>query len=98
MVEHLVVFQAKSGKEADVLTALKDFAAEIKKELPGIETLNVGENFTKRSLDQGWTHGLYARFRDRSVLEAYGPHPMHRALLAKLADISDGALPVDFEV
>ena len=98
MVEHMVIFQAKAGKEAGMLAALKDFAAEIKKELPGIIELNVGENFAKRSRDQGWTHGLYARFQDRSVGEAYGPHPVHRKLLATLADLSDGAIPVDFEV
>ncbi len=98
MVEHLVVFQGKPGKEADLLAALTEFAAAIKKELPGIVELNVGENYNARSRDQGWTHGLYARFKDRSVGAAYGPHPVHQALLAKLADLTNAGLPVDFEI
>ncbi|MDE3073997.1 MAG: Dabb family protein [Chloroflexota bacterium] len=97
MVEHMVVFQAKSGKEGEMSAALKEFASEIKQALPGIIELNVGENYSKRSLDQGWTHGLYARFQDRSVGEAYGPHPAHQKLLGKLGDLSAGAIPVDFE-
>jgi antibiotic biosynthesis monooxygenase (ABM) superfamily enzyme len=98
MVEHLVLFQAKPGKEAEMLAALKDFAAEIKPALPGIHELSVGENITERSRGQGWTHGLHARFQDRSVLEAYGPHPIHRKLLEKLADLNNAGVPVDFEV
>jgi hypothetical protein len=98
MVEHLVLFQGKPGKEAELLAALKEFAAEIKQELPGIVELNVGENFTARSRDQGWTHGLYARFKDRSVGEAYGPHPVHQKLLSRLSGLTNAGLPVDFEI
>jgi len=98
MVDHLVLFQAKPGKEAELGKVLADFAGEIKAALPGIVELNTGENYTKRSRDQGWTHALYARFKDRSVGEAYGPHPIHQKLLGTLADLSNAGLPVDFEI
>jgi len=97
MVEHMVIFKAKAGKDAELDKTLRDFAGEIKKELPGIVELNVGSNYTQRSRDHGWTHGLYARFKDKSVGDAYGPHPVHRALVAKLGDLTDGVEAVDFE-
>jgi len=97
MVEHLVIFKAKPGKDAELQQTLTDFAGQIRQQLPGIVDLNVGENYTQRSRDHGWTHGLHARFQDRSVGDAYGPHPVHRALVAKLGELTDGVEAVDFE-
>jgi hypothetical protein len=71
------------------LSALRDV-------VPGIESFSVGSDFLRspRSYDTG----LFALFRDRSVLDAYTVHPEHVKVVEFGHTIMETMAKVDFEV
>lgn len=98
MIEHMVIFRAKEGKGAELLAALQGFVDDIKPRLPGLIELTTGVNNNQRSLDQGWSHGLYARFRDRATEEAYTKDAVHQTLMGATVSLRDDVVPMDYEV
>lgn len=95
MVIHIVVWkyredvpQATRQQHQSQLRALQNI-------VPGIESLAVGFDFlhTPRSYDLG----LIARFRDRSVLDAYTVHPDHVKAVEFSRQIVETMAKVDFE-
>lgn len=97
MVEHVVLFkttpEATPEQKQRALQALR----ELREQIPGIVDLTAGENFSARN--QGFDLGLVVRFVDRAALEAYLPHPAHRACVDTwIAPIKADVLVVDYEI
>lgn len=95
MVDHLVLFTVKGDAGTkdveDLLASLKG----LKKKIPDVIDLSVGESFSERS--QGYTHGLFARFRTVDDLRSYISHPEHLAVVEKLDALTTGRLVVDYD-
>lgn len=64
-------------------------------EIPGLLAVYVGTNFSPRS--QGYNFGGIMHFADRTMLEAYNTHPVHRALLPSILPLVESVIEVDFE-
>lgn len=62
-------------------------------QIPGLLETWVGENFSPRG--QGYELGGVMKFADRASLDAYGPHPIHQALLSWLMPLIE-PIEVDF--
>jgi hypothetical protein len=96
MIEHIVLFRWTEGTSQ---AAMDDAMAELRKlksKIPGIVDLSCGANFSDRA--RGYTHGLVVRFKDRSALETYGPHPEHQRVVTNfITPIRADVLAFDYE-
>ncbi|BCJ86828.1 Dabb family protein [Effusibacillus dendaii] len=97
MVEHLVLFKFSETTTNEQKDAIIAQARQLKEAIPGIVDLKCGRNFSDRS--KGFEVGLSVRFENRQALEAYGPHPKHQELVAKLREIGmQETIVVDFPI
>jgi len=97
MVEHVVLFKVKSGVASEAVAEMIAALRGLRDQVPGIADLTVGANFSDRN--QGYTHGLVVRFRDKAALEAYLPHAAHQAAVQNcIRPIVDDVLVVDYEI
>lgn len=98
MIEHLVLFKVRQDASPDDVGEMLRRLRLLKEEVPGVEELTCGGNFSARS--KGYTHGLYVRFPDKEALDAYQVHPKHQAAVTEaIRPIveTDGILALDYE-
>jgi hypothetical protein len=95
MLTHLVVWKyredvspADREKHQTMLRSLRNVVA-------GIDELTVGFDVLRAS--NSYDTGLFARFRDRSVLDAYTVHPEHVKAVEFGRSITEKMAKVDFE-
>jgi hypothetical protein len=95
MLTHLVVWkyradtsQADREQHQGMLSALRNVVA-------GIDEFAVGSDFLRAP--NSYDTGLFARFRDRSVLDAYTVHPEHVKAVEFGRSITEKMAKVDFE-
>ena len=95
MVDHLVFFAVREdvlqGELEDLISSIRG----LKDGVPSTVDLSVGEDFSGRS--GGYTHAIFARFRDRAGLREYMEHPAHLAVVEKLDATTTGRIVVDYE-
>ena len=97
MIEHVVLFKVTPGATEEQQQRVVEELKTLKGKIPGIIDLSVGRNFSSRS--QGFEIGLVVRFRDREALEAYLPHPAHRACVdTYINPIRADVIVVDYEI
>jgi hypothetical protein len=97
MVEHIVLFQTTEDATAEQRDRMIAELKKLRGAIPGIVDLSVGYNFSERN--QGFEIGLVVRFADRAALEAYLPHPAHRACVAEfIHPIRKNTIVVDYEI
>lgn len=95
MIRHIVFFRFKSdtsaSDRADFVSRLRALSGRV----PGIEQLEVGEDFlhTPRSYDVA----LVVTFRDRAAIDAYQVHPNHVPVPQRAREICDSIASVDYE-
>lgn len=96
MIEHMVMFKF-SGQTT---SAQKDEAIRLARELkhiPGVTEVHCNHNFSDRS--KGYDVGLVVQAESKAALEAYGPHPLHQALVKHLKESGlEDIIVLDFEV
>ena len=95
MVDHLVLFTVKEDARAEDVEDLLASLKELKRGVPNVVDLSVGENFSERS--QGYTHGLFVRLRTVDDLRSYISQPELQAVVEKLDTLTKGRLVVDYE-
>jgi hypothetical protein len=95
MVDHLVFFavreDASQGEVEDLVASIRG----LRDDVPSTIDLAVGEDFSGRS--GGYTHAIFARFRDMAGLREYMEHPAHLAVAEKLDATTTGRIVVDYE-
>ena len=95
MVEHLVIFKfnenANKDNKSNMLTHLKN----LKKEIPEIEEISCGENFSDRS--KGFDFGLRVLFASEEDLQTYLVHPAHvKVVEENIKPIISDLLVIDY--
>jgi hypothetical protein len=95
-IMHLVLFRWKDDVGDAQIDAVLDGLRGLKS-IPGVLELHAGRNFCARS--QGFDTALMVRFTNRAALNAYSPHPDHRAVVDGLINaIRADSLAVDYEI
>jgi Stress responsive A/B Barrel Domain len=74
-INHVVWIKFAPETSAHRIAAHMEALRRLKDDVPGINHLSVGENFTDRA--HGCTHGLVVELRDKEALAAYAAHPRH---------------------
>ncbi len=97
LVEHLVILKLKPTTADAEAEALLASIRALPHKIPGILDLQCGRNFSP-GRDHGFHLGVRVRFTDRAALAAYGPHPEHQPVSARLRDLCDDVLAIDFDI
>lgn len=96
MIEHIVLFRWTDEASQEAKDNAVAELRKLKDKIPGIVDLSCGANFSDRA--KGFTHGLVVRFKDRSALETYGPHPEHQRVVQNfITPIRAEILALDYE-
>jgi hypothetical protein len=96
MIEHIVLFRWTEEASREAINNAMAELRKLKSKIPGIVDLSCGANFSDRAKD--YTHGLVVRFKDRSALEGYGPHPEHQRVVTNfITPIRADVLAFDYE-
>jgi hypothetical protein len=85
--------------EGDVTatTALWTALAGLVEKIPGIESVQVGENTSPEGLDRGFTLGFVVRFVDAAARDGYLPHPDHVAVVPLVQAVAEEVLVFDLD-
>ncbi|MDM7892857.1 Dabb family protein [Curtobacterium caseinilyticum] len=65
--------------------------------IDGVESVRSGASVSTEGLEDGFDWMLVVRFRDRSALEAYLPHPEHRPVADHIGASSSRVVVFDVE-
>ncbi len=76
---HVVFFKFKDGTTKDEIKAVEDAFRDLSKQVETITHYEWGTNVSPEGKDNGFTHCFFVTFRDKEGLEAYLPHPAHKA-------------------
>ncbi|WP_077003124.1 Dabb family protein [Variovorax sp. KK3] len=96
MIIHLVLIRLKPDVARDdprVTEALAELVA-LRERVEGVVRWEHGWDFVRRPIS--YDFALVAGFASRPHFDAYGPHPAHQAVAAKLRELVDWVL-CDFE-
>jgi len=92
MVQHVVLFRFREDLEQTAVAALFEELRGLRSRIPGISEFQGGAYSSPEGLSQGFTHGFTMTFADAAARDAYLPHPLHQAVVAKLLPMLDGGL------
>lgn len=93
MITHVVLLLPKPGVTKEELESAMEKVKALKQKIPGIVAIEAGEN--KNPNNQGYTYGILMTFLDEAHLQAYFPHPEHRAVSPELRRLSVNLLNFD---
>jgi hypothetical protein len=97
VIEHVVLFRWKADAAPEAISAVIEGLRGLKGQVPGVVDLSCGENFSDRA--QGFQCGLVVRLEDKTALDTYMAHPLHRAVVEeRINPIRDSVLAVDYEI
>jgi hypothetical protein len=92
MVHHLVLFRFRSDLPEGAVEAVFDELRGFRQTIPGITSFHGGAYNSCEGLSQGFSHGFSMIFADEAARDAYLPHPLHQAVVAKLLPMLEGGL------
>jgi hypothetical protein len=93
MYIHVFAFRWRSGVTQDQKQRVISEIRQLQGQIPGLLETYVGRNISPRG--QGYELGGVMKFADHESLDAYGPHPVHQALVSWLMPLIE-PLEIDF--
>lgn len=92
MVHHVVLFRFRPDLPAGSVEAVFEELRGFRQSIPGITGFQGGAYNSTEGLAQGFTHGFTMTFVDAAARDAYLPHPLHQAVVARLLPMLEGGL------
>jgi len=98
MLNHVVLFQFKTGADPSAVKKLVDGLKAMPNTIKEIVSLSCGEDING-GIRGGYQLGLYVQLSDRDQLPTYLNHPTHQALVKDLLEpVLEDLVVVDYEV
>jgi hypothetical protein len=96
MFVHLVLIKLKPGitRNDPRVRAWQPALAALERKIKGLTRFEHGWNTTDRPT--AYDYGIGMAFATRADLDAYGPHPAHQDVVAKMREFADWVI-CDFE-
>lgn len=97
MVKHIVLYNAKDGKEEYIKNQyrpMKEALTSLVGKIDGLLTVEVAVTYKEDSHDIC----LYTEFTDRASLEAYRTHPAHLEAAKIVRSMTKDRVSADYEV
>jgi len=95
MIIHIVAWKYRADTPQDAREKHRAMLKALRDVVPGIEDFAVGGDFLRAH--NSYDTGLFARFQDRSVLDAYTVHPEHVKVVEYGRSVAETMSKVDFE-
>lgn len=76
MVTHIALFQWRQDISPKEIQKIMDDIKNLKPEIPEIINISCGENFSR--WNEGYTHAVVVKVKNRTALDAYRMHPTHQ--------------------
>lgn len=92
---HIVSWKYRADVPEEAREKHRAMLKALRNIVPGIEDFAVGLDFLRAH--NSYDTGLFARFQDRSVLDAYTVHPEHVKVVEYGRTIAETMSKVDFE-
>ena len=93
---HAVFFKFKaSAADNDIQRIVDEFMA-LKGKIDGIKAIEWGFSESVEGLNDEFTHCFFLTFTDKAALEAYVPHPAHKAFVEILKPHLDNVFVFDY--
>lgn len=72
-----------------------DDIKNLKPEIPEIINISCGENFSR--WNEGYTHAVVVKVKNRTALDAYRMHPTHQPIAKRIETMEARSIGIDFE-
>ena len=95
MIIHIVAWKYRADVPPEARETHRGMLKALRNVVPGIEDFAVGSDFLRAH--NSYDTGLFARFQDRSVLDAYTVHPEHVKVVEYGRTIAETMSKVDYE-
>ena len=95
-LQHVVSFKFKSTATAQDIAKVEAAFRALKRSIPQIKAFEWGTNVSKEQKDKGFTHCFILTFRRQADLDAYLPHPEHKAFGKLVGPLLDDVFVIDF--
>lgn len=95
-LQHVVSFKFKSTATAQDIAKVEAAFRALKQSIPQIAALEWGTNVSKEKKDKGFTHCFILTFKSQEDLDAYLPHPEHKAFGKLVGPLLDDVFVIDF--
>lgn len=82
MIRHILLLQPRSTATPASIADCREALAGLVGAIPGLLDFHWGENVVAPERREGFSHGFTMDFVDCESLDAYGPHPDHKAAAA----------------
>jgi len=95
MLIHIVAWKYRADVPQDACEKHRSMLKALRNIVPGIEDFAVGPDFLRAH--NSYDTGLFARFQDRSALDAYTVHPEHVKVVQYGRTVAETMSKVDYE-
>jgi hypothetical protein len=96
MIKHVVFMKFKAGVTDKDIDDLEKAMARLPGRIPEIKDYQFGRDIVRS--ERSYDFALISAFEDLDALKRYQPHPDHLPVLAKVKEICENILAVDFKV
>jgi hypothetical protein len=98
MIRHVLLLAPRADAQPAAIAACKAALTQLVGRIPGLVDCHWGENFAPAERRENFSHGFSMDFVDRASLDAYGPHPEHRAAAQQVRSTFERVVVFDFEL
>jgi len=95
MIKHIVFMKFKKGVTDKDIVELEKLMAGLPGRIPEIKEYQFGRDIVRS--ERSYDFALVSAFEDLEALKRYQPHPDHQPVLAKVKEMSETILAVDFK-
>jgi hypothetical protein len=96
MIKHVVFMKFKAGVTEKDITELERAMAKLPGRIPEIKEYQFGRDIVRS--ERSYDFALVSAFEDLDALKRYQPHPDHFPVLAKVKEMCETILAVDFKL
>ncbi len=96
MIKHIVFMKFKKGVTDKDIVELEKLMAGLPGRIPEIKEYQFGRDIVRS--ERSYDFALVSAFDDLEALKRYQPHPDHQPVLAKVKEMSETILAVDFKL
>jgi len=93
---HVVFFKFKDSATPEQVQVVEKAFVELAGKIETVKGFEWGTNVSPEGKNDGFTHCFFVTFADKAGLEAYLPHPEHKAFVAKLRPVLEKVCVLDY--
>jgi hypothetical protein len=94
MITHIVLFKLKD-RSAESVERTAQVLRNMEGKIDELSSIEVGINVIHS--DRSYDIGLVTKFESMAALEAYQVHPVHKGVIAHMAEFRESSVSVDYE-